>query len=74
MVRLIFPTLAGLIEERLRDDPELTQVAIHAFNEWLYDDWRYGYTRRTAGTSTTSTLGKAPGASTWPSGPRRSRR
>src|SRR5207244_1913598 len=26
--------------------PELTQVAIHAFNEWLYDDWRYDYEGR----------------------------
>jgi predicted TIM-barrel fold metal-dependent hydrolase len=38
---LMFPTLASLVEERLKDDPHLTQVAIHAFNEWLYDDWTY---------------------------------
>jgi predicted TIM-barrel fold metal-dependent hydrolase len=43
---LMFPTLASLIEERLRDDPVLTQVAIHAFNAWLYDDWTYGYEGR----------------------------
>jgi len=43
---LIFPTLASLVEERLRDDPELTQVAIHAFNEWLFDDWQYNYRER----------------------------
>ena len=36
---LMFPTLASLVEERLLDDPELTQVAIHAFNEWLHDEW-----------------------------------
>jgi len=40
---LLFPTLASLMEERLRDSPELTQVAISAFNEWLYDDWTYDY-------------------------------
>jgi predicted TIM-barrel fold metal-dependent hydrolase len=43
---LVFPTLASLIEERLRDDPALTQVAVHAFNEWLYDDWTYDYEGR----------------------------
>ena len=43
---LMFPTLASLIEERLLDDPALTQVAIRAFNEWLYDEWRYDYEDR----------------------------
>jgi predicted TIM-barrel fold metal-dependent hydrolase len=43
---VIIPTLASLIEERLRDDPELTQVALHAFNEWLYEDWSYDYKGR----------------------------
>ncbi len=43
---LMIPTLASLVEERLRDDPELTQVALHAFNEWLYDDWSYDYEGR----------------------------
>ncbi|HKY16873.1 MAG TPA: amidohydrolase family protein [Microthrixaceae bacterium] len=40
---LVFPTLASLVEERLLDDPTLTQVAIRAFNEWLYDEWTYDY-------------------------------
>jgi predicted TIM-barrel fold metal-dependent hydrolase len=43
---LMFPTLASLMEERLRDDPALTQIAIHAFNEWLYEDWTYDYEGR----------------------------
>ena len=43
---LMYPTLASLIEERLLDDPALTQVAIRAFNEWLYDEWRYDYEDR----------------------------
>jgi predicted TIM-barrel fold metal-dependent hydrolase len=43
---LMFPTLASLIEERLKDDPYLTQVAVSAFNEWLYDDWTYDYQGR----------------------------
>jgi len=43
---IVFPTLASLIEERLIDDPSLTQVALHAFNEWLYDEWTYDYRSR----------------------------
>jgi len=43
---LMFPTLASLIEERLIDDPFLTQVALTAFNEWLHDEWRYDYEGR----------------------------
>jgi predicted TIM-barrel fold metal-dependent hydrolase len=43
---LMFPTLASLIEERLIDDPALTQVALRAFNEWLHDEWRYDYEGR----------------------------
>lgn len=43
---LMFPTLASLVEERLLDDPDLTQVAISAFNEWLHDDWSYDYEGR----------------------------
>ena len=43
---VMFPTLASLVEERLRDDPALTQIAIHAFNEWLYEDWTYDYEGR----------------------------
>ena len=43
---LLFPTLASLVEERLKDDPALTMVAIRAFNEWLHDDWTYDYEGR----------------------------
>ncbi len=35
---LMFPTLASLLEERMRDDLELTHAAIHALNEWMYED------------------------------------
>jgi predicted TIM-barrel fold metal-dependent hydrolase len=38
---LMFPTLASLVEQRLIDDPALTQIAIRAFNEWLHDQWGY---------------------------------
>jgi predicted TIM-barrel fold metal-dependent hydrolase len=43
---LMYPTLASLIEERLLDDPDLTQIAIRAFNEWLFDEWQYDYENR----------------------------
>ncbi len=43
---LMFPTLASLIEQRLVDDPALTQIAIRAFNEWLHDQWGYDHQGR----------------------------
>jgi predicted TIM-barrel fold metal-dependent hydrolase len=38
---LNFPTLASLIEVNFMDDPVATQVLIHAFNEWMYDEWGF---------------------------------
>ena len=43
---LMFPTLASLVEERLRDDPELIHEVIHALNQWLYETWRFDYESR----------------------------
>jgi predicted TIM-barrel fold metal-dependent hydrolase len=43
---LMFPTLASLVEERMRDDPELTHAAIHALNEWLHETWTFNYQDR----------------------------
>ncbi len=43
---LMFPTLASLLEERMRDDPELTHVAIHALNEWMHETWTFNYQDR----------------------------
>jgi predicted TIM-barrel fold metal-dependent hydrolase len=43
---LMFPTLASLLEVRLTDDPELTATVIHAFNEWLFDEWTFNYQER----------------------------
>jgi predicted TIM-barrel fold metal-dependent hydrolase len=40
---LLFPTLASLLEERLRDDVDLTHAAIHALNEWMYEEWSFNY-------------------------------
>jgi predicted TIM-barrel fold metal-dependent hydrolase len=43
---LMFPTLASLIEERLRDDVELTHAAIHALNQWMHETWTFNYQDR----------------------------
>jgi predicted TIM-barrel fold metal-dependent hydrolase len=43
---LVFPTLASVLEERMKDDPELVHVAIHSFNQWLYETWQFDYEDR----------------------------
>ncbi len=43
---LMFPTLASLLEERLRDDIQATHAVIHAFNEWMYETWQFNYEDR----------------------------
>jgi predicted TIM-barrel fold metal-dependent hydrolase len=40
---LMFPTLASLIEERMRDDPALIHVVVHALNQWLDEEWGFNY-------------------------------
>ena len=43
---LMFPTLASLVEERMRDDPDLIHEVIHALNCWLYETWQFEYEGR----------------------------
>jgi predicted TIM-barrel fold metal-dependent hydrolase len=43
---LMFPTLASLIEERFRHDPEATHVLVHALNEWLLETWGFDHQGR----------------------------
>ena len=43
---LMFPTLASLIEERMRDDPDTCHAVVHALNEWMYETWTFGYEDR----------------------------
>ena len=43
---LMFPTLASLIEERMRDDVQTTHVVIHAVNEWMLETWQFDYEDR----------------------------
>ena len=42
----MFPTLASLLEERMRDHLDLTHAAIHALNEWMYETWTFNYENR----------------------------
>ena len=43
---LMFPTLASLIEERLRDDPVAIHVIVHSLNQWLDEVWGFNYQNR----------------------------
>jgi predicted TIM-barrel fold metal-dependent hydrolase len=43
---LMFPTLASLVEERFRDDPEAIHAIVHALNQWLYETWQFNYEDR----------------------------
>jgi predicted TIM-barrel fold metal-dependent hydrolase len=43
---LMFPTLASLIEERMKDDPEMIHAVIHALNEWIHEVWSFNYKDR----------------------------
>ena len=40
---LMFPTLASLLEERMRDDPDLTHTVVHSLNQWIHDEWTFNY-------------------------------
>ena len=37
----LFPTLGVLWEYHLRSDPPALYANLHAFNEWLYEDWSF---------------------------------
>ena len=43
---LMWPTLASLVEERLRDDPRATHAVVHALNEWMYETWSFNFDDR----------------------------
>ncbi len=43
---LMFPTLASLVEERLREDPEATHAVVHALNQWIYETWQFDFEGR----------------------------
>jgi len=43
---MMWPTLASVLEERLADDPVATHVVVHAFNQWLHEQWSFNYQDR----------------------------
>jgi predicted TIM-barrel fold metal-dependent hydrolase len=43
---LMYPTLASLVEERLRDDVDATHAVIHALNEWMHETWTFDFEER----------------------------
>ncbi len=43
---LMWPTLASLVEERLRDDVDALHVVVHALNEWMHETWTFNYEDR----------------------------
>ena len=43
---LMWPTLASLVEERLRDDPDATHAVVHALNQWMHEQWTFNYENR----------------------------
>jgi len=43
---LMFPTLASLLEEKMREDPDLCHAAVHSLNRWLLDEWSFNYQDR----------------------------
>jgi predicted TIM-barrel fold metal-dependent hydrolase len=43
---LMFPTLASLVEERFRDDPDAIHAIVHALNQWMYETWQFNYENR----------------------------
>ena len=42
----MFPTLASLVEEQFKDDPDLTHDIIHALNQWIFETWSFNYDGR----------------------------
>jgi predicted TIM-barrel fold metal-dependent hydrolase len=43
---LMWPTLASLVEERLRDDPEATHAVVHSLNQWMHEQWTFNFDDR----------------------------
>ncbi len=56
-----FPTLASILEVNFMDDPDGTQVFIHAFNQWMYDEWGFNVDNRIF-TTPVMNLSKVDGA------------
>jgi predicted TIM-barrel fold metal-dependent hydrolase len=53
---LLFPTLAVSVEQLVVDDVAMTYANLHAFNQWLDDDWGFSYEQRIYGVPLLSLL------------------
>jgi predicted TIM-barrel fold metal-dependent hydrolase len=53
---MLFPTFAVSVEQLIVDDVELTYSNLHAFNQWLDDDWGFNYQDRLYGVPLMSLL------------------
>ena len=58
---LMFPTLASLVEERFRDDPDAIHAIVHALNQWMYETWQFNYENRIFSTPVISPLHRRAG-------------
>lgn len=38
---LMMPTLVSLVEERMREQPDICHDVIHAFNQWMVEEWPF---------------------------------
>jgi predicted TIM-barrel fold metal-dependent hydrolase len=43
---LMWPTLASLLEERMRHHPPAAHAVVHALNQWMHEHWTYNYANR----------------------------
>jgi predicted TIM-barrel fold metal-dependent hydrolase len=43
---LMWPTLASLLEERVRDNPPAVHAVVHALNRWMLEHWSYNFDGR----------------------------
>ena len=43
---IMLPTLASLVEERMKDDPDLSAAVIHGLNRWMTEAWPYAFEGR----------------------------
>jgi predicted TIM-barrel fold metal-dependent hydrolase len=43
---LMWPTLASLLEERLRGDPPAVHAVVHALNQWMHEQWTFNFEDR----------------------------
>ncbi len=43
---IMWPTLASLLEERIRNDPPAVHAVVHALNQWMHEHWTFDYENR----------------------------